>query len=119
MTVNLWGVDEVHLKQTGLQMSFGRPVVLQSVQQERRALLDQVALHEHVYNLPLRSKERRKARPKRVIDVTKVESLPSVHQLAQGFRSAQAQSCFAPFPMSVEATAQKKGEAQKVLEFSV
>lgn len=49
--VNLGGMYEVHLKQASLQVSFGRTVVLQSVQQEGRALLDQISLHEHVNNL--------------------------------------------------------------------
>jgi len=33
-------------------VSLGRPVVLQGIQQEGGALLDQVALHEHVDDLP-------------------------------------------------------------------
>lgn len=51
VNTNLRRVNKVHLKQTGLQMSFSRPVVLQSIQQEGSALLDQVSLHEHVDNL--------------------------------------------------------------------
>lgn len=72
---------EVHLKQTGLQMSLGGPVVLQRVQQEGGALLDQVALHEHVHDL--RGTEDQRA--KRVMDVREFESLPSVDQQAEEF----------------------------------
>lgn len=79
MNINLRGVYEVHLKQTGLQMSLGGPVVLQSVQQEGGALLDQVALHEHVYDL----RGMKDQRAKRVMDVTEFESLPSVDQQAE------------------------------------
>lgn len=51
VNINLRGVNEVHLQQTGLQMSLCRSVVLESVQQERGALLNQVAFHEHVDDL--------------------------------------------------------------------
>ena len=49
--VYLWGVHEVHLQQASLQGPLGGPVVLQGVQQEGGALLDQVVLHEHVHDL--------------------------------------------------------------------
>ena len=48
---HLWSVHEVHLQQAGLQRPLRGSVVLQSVQQERGALLDQVVLHEHVHDL--------------------------------------------------------------------
>lgn len=57
VNINLRRVNEVHLKQTGLQMSLGGPVVLQGIQQEGGALLDQVALHEHVHDLRRSRKE--------------------------------------------------------------
>ena len=47
----LRGVHQVHLQQAGLQRALGGPVVLQGVQQEGGALLDQVVLHEHVHDL--------------------------------------------------------------------
>ena len=50
--VYLRGVYEVHLQQARLQVALGGAVVLQGVQQERGALLDQTALHEHVHYLP-------------------------------------------------------------------
>lgn len=40
-------------------MSFGRTVVLQSIQQEGRALLDQISLHEDIDNLAKRARQER------------------------------------------------------------
>ena len=42
---------QVHLQQASLQGTLGRPVVLQSVQEEGGALLDHVLLHEDVHDL--------------------------------------------------------------------
>lgn len=47
----LWGVDQIHFQQARLERSFHGPVVLQSIQQEGRALLDQVVLHENINDL--------------------------------------------------------------------
>lgn len=44
-------MHQVHLQQPCLQWAFGGPVVLESIQQEGSALLDQVILHEHINNL--------------------------------------------------------------------
>lgn len=49
--VDLRRVHEVHLQQASLQRTLRGPVVLQGVQQEGRALLNQVVLHEHVHDL--------------------------------------------------------------------
>lgn len=48
---DLWRMHQVHLQQPCLQWAFSGSVVLQSVQQEGSALLDQVVLHEHIHNL--------------------------------------------------------------------
>lgn len=49
--------QQVHLQQACLQRSLGRTVVLESVQQERRALLHHVLLHEDVHNLQRRNNQ--------------------------------------------------------------
>jgi len=51
---HLWRVHQVHLQQAGLQGTLGGSVVLEGVEQEGRALLDQVVLHEHVHDLKTR-----------------------------------------------------------------
>lgn len=43
--------EEVHLQKAGLQVTLGWSVVLQSIEQERGALLDHVHLHEHIHHL--------------------------------------------------------------------
>lgn len=48
---NLWSMHEVHLQQTSLQRPLWRPVVLQSIQEKRGALLDQVVFHKYVHDL--------------------------------------------------------------------
>lgn len=58
-------MDEVHLKQPGLQVSFGRTVVLESIQQEGRALLDQVSLHEDINNLAKSTKKKEEGKRQR------------------------------------------------------
>lgn len=47
----LWCVHQIHLQQACLQRTLHGPVVLQGIEQEGRALLDQVVLHEHVNDL--------------------------------------------------------------------
>jgi len=51
---HLWSRHEVHLEEPGLQGTLSGPVVLEGVEQERGALLDQVGLHEHVHHLQQR-----------------------------------------------------------------
>lgn len=50
-SAHLWGMHQVHLQQTSLQGTLGGAVVLQGIQQERSALLDQVILHKHIHDL--------------------------------------------------------------------
>lgn len=49
--VHLWSVHEVHLQQAGLQWSFWWSVILESIQEEGGALLDQVVLHKNIHDL--------------------------------------------------------------------
>lgn len=44
-------MHQVHLQQTGLQRTLCGAVVLQGIQEERSALLDQVILHKHIHDL--------------------------------------------------------------------
>ena len=50
---DLRGVDEVHLEQTGLEMSLLGAVLLESVEKEGGSLLDHVLRHEDVDHLPV------------------------------------------------------------------
>lgn len=59
VNVDLWRMYEVHLEQTCLQVSLGGAVVLQSIQEEGGALLDQAAFHEHIHNLQSTIRTRR------------------------------------------------------------
>ena len=51
LEADLGGSEEVHLQQTSLEVTFSRFVVLESVKEEGRALLDHVHLHEHIHHL--------------------------------------------------------------------